>query len=84
MVTHIKTIGREETWNFPHTIRAIDGKDRIECTKHSGGIYYNHKRFYKFPLLTVCEGNYCFTLLDLDQYGSDKNAGVLANSKFGK
>ena len=37
MVTHIKTIRREETWNFLHTIRAIDGKDiRIECPKHSG------------------------------------------------
>ena len=75
----------EETWNFPDTVEAIDAKHiRIECPRHSGSLYYNYKGFYSFVLLAVYEANYCLTLFDLGQYGSNNGASVLANSKLGK
>ena len=51
----------------------------------SGSLNYNYKgRIFCFVLLAVCDANYCFTLFDLSQYGSNNEAGVLENSKLGK
>ena len=50
----------------------------------SGTYYYNHKSFYSIVLLAVCHSNYCFTLFDLGQDGSNKDCGVLANSATGE
>ena len=35
-------------------------------------------------LLAVCDAKYCFTMFDLDQYCSNKDSGVLLNSKMSK
>ena len=35
-------------------------------------------------LLAVCDAKYCFTMLDVGQYGSKNDSGVLINSKMGK
>ena len=35
-------------------------------------------------LLAVCVAKYCFSLFDVGQYGSNKDSGVLPNSKIGK
>ena len=35
-------------------------------------------------MLTICVARYCFPLFDVGQYGSNNNAGVLANSNIGK
>ena len=35
-------------------------------------------------LLSVCGAKYCFTILDVGQYGSNNDSGVLLNSKTGK
>ena len=75
----------EDTWNFPHCIDAIDGKNiRIECPKMTETYYYNDKRFYSIVLLAICDSNYCFTLFDLEHYGSNNDSEVLAKSKIGE
>ena len=75
----------EEMWNMPHTIGCIDDKHiRIECPKLSGTLYYNYKGFFSMVLLAICDANYCFTLFDLGQYGSNNDSGVLANSQMGQ
>ena len=48
----------KETWDFPCTIWAIDGKHiGIECSKHCGRLYYIYKQFYSFVLLAVWGAN---------------------------
>ena len=34
-------------------------------------------------MIAICDANYCFTLFDLGQYGSNNDSGILANSKMG-
>ena len=71
---------------MPHGIGCIDGNHiRVECPKFSGTLYFNYKGFYSIMLMAMCDANYCFTLLDLGQYGSNNDSGsILVNSEMGK
>ena len=51
---------------------------------NSGSLHYNYKSFYSIVLLAICDANYNFTLLDIGQYGSINDAGLLANSLLGQ
>jgi len=74
----------ETTWNMPHVIGAIDGKHiRMQCPKFTGTQYYNYKGFFSLVLMAVCDANYCFTIFDVGQFGSNNDSGVLANSTMG-
>ena len=69
---------------MPQTIRWIDGKHiRIVCPKLTGTQYYNYKGFFSIALMAVCNANYCFMIIDLGQYGSNNDSGVLASSVMG-
>ena len=35
-------------------------------------------------LMDICDANYWFTIIDLGQYGSNNNSGILANLEMGK
>ena len=70
---------------MPPTIGCIDGKHiRMECPEFSGTLYHNYKEIFSMVLLAICDANYCFTLFDLDRYGSSNDSGVLANSQMGQ
>jgi len=75
----------ENIWNFGHCIGAIDGKHIcIENPSNTGSMYYNYKGFYSIVLLAICDAKYNFTLIDVGHYGSNNDAGVLANSVIGQ
>ena len=82
-----KNIAEEflKLWNFPHCIGAIDGKHiAIQCPGNSGSQYYNYKGFFSIVHMAVCDAHYVFTLVNIGDYGSNNDSGVLQNSAMGK
>ena len=66
-----------------HVIGAIDGKHvRIKCPKNTESLYCNNKGFFSPVLLAICDANYCFTLFDVGQYGSNNDRGALIHSNM--
>ena len=47
-------------------------------------IYYNYKGFFSIALLAVCDAHYCFTLVDIGNYSSNYESGVLSHSTMGE
>ena len=66
-----------------HVVGAIDGKHiRIQCPKKTGTLHHDYKGFFNLVLLAICDAQYCFTLLDVSQHGSNNDCGVLNNSEM--
>ena len=75
----------EEVGNMLHVIGCIDGKHiKVGCPKLSGMLYYNCKGFFSIVLMALSDANYCFTLYDLGQYGSNNDSGIFANPEMSK
>ena len=75
----------EDIWNMPHVIGALDGKHiAMDCPKNSGTQDYNYKGFFSLNLLAICDARYNFTMVDVGQYGSNNDSGVLLNSEMGQ
>ena len=80
-----KNIAKEfgDLWQLPHVVGTIDGKDLvIEAPAKSGPLYHNYKGTFSIVLLTVCDAKYNLTLVDVGQYGSNNDSGVLAQLKI--
>jgi hypothetical protein len=71
--------------NFPHCLGAIDGKHiRIIKPQHSRSLYYNYKHFFSIQLLAMCDSNYCFTFVDVGDYGKNSDSSIFKHSEFYK
>ena len=74
-----------ELWNMPHCIGALDGKHVcIRKPSHSGSLWHNYKGFFSMVLLAICDAHYCFSLVDVGEYGSNNDSGILNNSRMVK
>ena len=47
-------------------------------------MFHNYKGFFSLFLLTACDAKYCFTLVDIQQYGNNNDSGVSTNLEIGK
>ena len=73
------------SWNFPNCIGVLDGKHiAIECPANSGSNHYNYKKFCSLVLMAMCDSRYCFTFVDIGNYGRDNDAHIFNNSLMGK
>ena len=74
-----------ELWNLPNCVGAIDGKHiRLQCPANSGSCFINYKSFFSIVLQAVVDANGMFMAIDVGDYGRNSDAGVFANSEFGK
>lgn len=70
---------------FPHCVGAIDGKRiRVIKPQHSGSLYFNYKHFFSIQLLAMCNSNYCFTFVDIGDYGKNSDASIFKNTDLYK
>ena len=53
----------------------------IEAPAKSGTFYHNYKGTFSAVVLARCDVKYNFTLVDVGQYDSNNDSGVLAHSK---
>lgn len=83
MARNTKWISKE--CKFRHCLGTIDGKHvRIIKPQNSGSLYYNYKHFFSLQLLAMCDSNYCFTYVDVRDYGKNSDSSIFKNSMFYK
>jgi hypothetical protein len=60
----------ERRANFPHCLRAVDGKHiGVIKPEHSGSMSYNYKDFFPWYQWLMADTNYRFVYTDIGSYG---------------
>ena len=74
-----------ELWNFPCCVGAIDDKHiAIQCPENSGSLFYNYKGFSSIVLIAVCDAHYVFSLVNIGDFRSSNDSGVLQTLLWGE
>ena len=70
---------------MPHCLGTLDGK-HVEIRKpaSSGSLWYNYKGFFSMLLLGICDARYYFSYVDVGEYGSNNDSGVVKNSRMSR
>ncbi|XP_011861155.1 PREDICTED: uncharacterized protein LOC105558199, partial [Vollenhovia emeryi] len=72
-------------WNLPNCCGALDGKHiRLQCPSKSGSQFFNYKQFFSFVLMALCDSKYCFTWVEVGDYGSLPDSSIFTSSALGK
>ena len=56
----------------------------IRAPACSGSMYYNYKKTFSILILAVCDANYRFTLVNIEEVGRRSDSGVYGTSGIGK
>ena len=71
----------QDRWNFPHAVGFLDGKHiPIRCSKNSGSLNYNYKKFCSIMLMmVVVDADYKFIWVEAgaQSSSSDTNSSRL-------
>lgn len=77
--------GFKSNSQFPNCIGAIDGKHfQVVKPKMSGSMYYNYKNYFSIQMLAICDLEYCFTYVDIGNYGNDSDSSLFQETEFYK
>eukprot|EP00795_Rhopilema_esculentum_P011796 gene11796-2174_t len=55
----------------------------IECPANGDSEFFNYKGFHSIVILALCDGKYCFTMVDVGNFGGENDATVFNNSVIG-
>ena len=72
-------------WNFPHSIRAIDGKHVVlQCLVNTAREYFNYKNAFSIVLFALVDANFNFMFVDAGCQGRISDSGVFTNTELYK
>ncbi len=70
-------INNSRKWQYHHCLGAIDGKHvAIRKPMKAGSYYYNYKNFHSIILITLVDGDYKFTWVEVGANGTSLDAQI--------